>query len=790
VERIHLAHRAASEFVASQHPVRAVLSDVPYHERQTERFRSALEPLYLVERELGVGGHAIVYLAIDRKHDRQVAVKVLRAELRGTDGAARFNQEIRVAARLTHPHIVPVLDSGSVGDSPYYVMPYVEGESLRVRLERARTIPLAEAIQLATEVADALDYAHAAGFVHRDIKPENILLLGGHAMVADFGIARALSHITGGDVHRTAAGFILGTPAYMSPEQSAGDDIVDGRSDIYSLATVLYEMIGGSLPFAAKNTQALIARRFVEAAPRLIWNVPDLPTHVDEAIAAALAMALEGRPATANAFARLLVADDTTPATSTPPATTRTMTPATAAVAAMPSVVVLPFANLSGDRENDFLSDGITEEIISTLSRMRTIRVAARTSSFAFKGKQVDVRTIAEQLGVTNVLDGSVRRSGSRVRVTAQLVDAITGFQLWSDRIERSFDDAFQIQDDIANAMADALSATMLQSTRTGTREVIDGAAHEFFLRGRFALNKRTEADLRSASKFFVEAVERQPEFALAWAGLADAHLVLGVYGAEPPNDVMPIAREAAERALAIDPSLGEAHATLGTARAVFDWDWDRAEDSFRRAASLSPRDPTVWQRRAMNVLLPRGKFDEARSAIDRARVLDPLSMVIATSVGAIYQLSGDAAGAVRALKRALDIDAGFVMSHYFLGGALRETGDLTGSAEAYRTAIARSGGTPEMKAGLAQTLAQQGERDEARALLVELTSAAATRHVSSCLIAQVHAALGDTEAALDALDRAAVEHDAELVFIGVRPVYAVLKGQARFDALRMQVGV
>ena len=766
---------------------------MPFPELQTERFRAALEPMYIVERELGVGGHAIVYLALDRKHDRRVAVKVLRAELRGTDGAERFNREIRVAARLTHPHIVPVLDSGSVGDSPYYVMPYVEGESLRVRLERIRKIPLAEAVQLATEVADALDYAHAAGFVHRDIKPENILLLGGHAMVADFGIARALSRITDvDDMHRTAAGFILGTPAYMSPEQSAGDDIVDGRSDVYSLATVLYEMIGGSLPFAAKNAQALIARRFIEAAPRLAWLVPDLPTHVDEAIAGALAMAPEARPGTANAFARMLVvevAGHVTFAASTPTTSTRAITPGTALAAAMPSVVVLPFANLSGDRENDFLSDGITEEIISTLSRLRTIRVAARASSFAFKGRQVDVRAIAEQLGVTSVLDGSVRRSGQRVRVTAQLVDALTGFQLWSDRFDRSFDDAFEIQDDIANAMADALSATMLQA-RTGTREVIDGASHELYLRGRFALNKRTEGELRTAVKFFAEAVERQAEFALAWAGLADARLVLGVYGAEPPNDVMPTAREAAERALAIDPSLGEAHATLGTVRALFDWDWDRAEDSFRRATSLSPRDPTVWQRRAMNVLLPRGKFDEARSAIDRARSLDPLSMVIATSVGAIYQLSGDTAGAVRALRRGMDIDAGFVMSHYFLGGALRESGDYAGAAAAFRTAIEKSGGTPEMKAGLAQTLARQGEMVEARALLMELTSAAMTRHVSPCLIAQVHAALGDAGAALDALDRAAIEHDAELVFIGVRPVYAALNGDPRFDALRARVGV
>jgi serine/threonine-protein kinase len=421
---------------------------------------------------------------------------------------------------------------------------------------------------------------------------------------------------------------------------------------------------------------------------------------------------------------------------------------------------------------------------------MRTIRVAARTSSFAFKGRHVDVREIAEQLGVSSVLDGSVRLSGTRVRVSAQLVDARSGFQLWSDRIDRAYDDAFEIQDDIARAIAEALSTTLLQSSTTATRDHVPGAVYELYLRGRFALNKRTESDLHAAARFFEEATVLSPEFALAFAGLADALLMLGVYGAESAASVMPRARAAAEQALAIHPALGEAHATLGSVRALYDWDWAGAEDSFQRAKALNPRYPTAWQWCALNLLIPRGQPDEARAAIDRARSLDPLSMVMAASVGAVYHLSGDTAGAIRALRRGMEIDANFVMSHYFLGGALRDAGDLVAAEAELRAAIGKSGGTPEMIAGLAQTLARSGMADDARALLSQLAATAETRHVSPCLFAQVHAALGDTDAAIEALERAAEARDPEMVYIGVRPAYAPLRKDPRFAALRAKVGV
>jgi eukaryotic-like serine/threonine-protein kinase len=732
-----------------------------------------------------------VYLAFDAKHQRPVAIKLLRGELTGTNGATRFLREIHVAARLTHPNIMPLLDSGSIGSTPYYVMPFVEGESLRARLDREQRIPLDEAIALTREMADALDYAHAAGIIHRDIKPENVLLLSGHAIVADFGIARALVRAAD-DTNSTSQGFVLGTPTYMSPEQAVGTDEVDRRSDVYSLGTVVFEMLCGHAPFAAASARALIARRFTETAPRIASLVPDVPSRVDDAVAAALSFEPDDRPATAGALARLLSGKARRPSQTTSMVQAQTVTRRAATISddGMPSVAVLPFANLSGDPQNDYLSDGITEEIMTTLSRLRTIRVAARSSSFAFKGRHEDVRAIAEQLGVSAVLDGSVRQSGTRVRVAAQLVDAHTGFQIWSDRIDRAFDDAFAIQDDIARAISDALSTTLLRASTTATRDQVAGAVYELYLRGRFALNKRTEADLQSAAKYFEDATVQDPEFALAYAGLADALLMLGVYGAERPSSVMPRARAAAERALAIHPALGEAYATLGSVRALYDWNWTGADDAFQRAKALSPRHPTAWQWSAINLLVPLGRLDDARAAIDRARALDPLSMVVATSVGAVYHLSGDFAGAARALRRAMEIDAGFVMAHYFLGGALRDAGDLAAAETELRIAIDKSGGTPEMLAALAQTLARGDRREEARALLRHLTPGAAMRHVSPCLIAQVHAALGEPDLALAALERAAEERDPEIVFIGVRPAYAPLRSDPRFVALREKVGV
>ena len=745
----------------------------------------ALLPHYRLEQTLGSGATATVYRATDLKHGRPVALKVLRREMLDAEGLQRFDDEIRLAARLTHPHIVPVLDSGRAGHAPFYVMPLIEGESLRERLERERQLPLGVALGLVFEVADALDYAHAAGIVHRDIKPENILLLRDHALVADFGIARALT-VAAGD-RRTSVGMVLGTPAYMSPEQAAGELEVDGRSDLYALATMLFELLAGRLPLEAPTVQGLLVKRLTQEPPRLSTLVPDLPPAVDAAIAAALERDAARRPASALAFVRAI------DGRSTPTAGVATVGYATvrgtgAAAPTSPSVAVLPFANLSAGGDDEFLSDGVTEEIMGALSRLRSIRVAARTSSFAFKERRSDVREIARQLGVGHVLDGSVRRAGARVRVSAQLVDATTGFEIWSDRFDRPLDDAFAIQDEVAQAIAAALSATLLSGGGALARDRVRGEAYEAYLRARFALNQRTERTLIAAAADFRLAISLEPSLAVAHAGLAEAQLLLGVYGAVAPATALPAARAAAEQALAVDPALGVAHAVLGSVRALYDRDWLAAEDAFRRALAIDPRHPTVSQWHAMHCLLPQGRFDEARGAVARARQLDPLASVLAASEAVVLHFAGDLDAAVAVLRDTLGRDPTFGLAHFFLGAALRDAGALDAAEAAYRDAIVLASRSPEMLCGLGVVLARRGDERGARALLGELRAAASSRYVAPTLFVQLYAALGDLDAADVALGEARALHDPELGFLGVRPSYRALHGRPAFEALRLEL--
>ena len=379
-----------------------------------DRLEQGLAGRYTVDRELGHGGMAVVFLARDLRHDRQVAVKVLRPEIAAEVGAERFLREIKLAAGLTHPHILPVHDSGDADGLLFYVMPAMAGRSLRERLDRERQLPVEDALRIAREVASALDYAHRHDVVHRDIKPDNILLHEGAAMVADFGIGRALS----GQGSVTQTGLAIGTPAYMSPEQASGESTIDGRSDLYSLGCVLYEMLAGEPPFTGPNMQAVITKRFVAPVPS-VKAVRDVPDVVDRVVRRALARMPVDRFGTAAELAELLRPGPTPVTSSTPPHTR--------AASTHKAIAVLPFANRSADPENEYFSDGITEEIINALSKLPGLQVASRTSCFAFKGKDVDIRQAGEKLGVGSLLEGSVRKAGNRIRITVQLVNVESG---------------------------------------------------------------------------------------------------------------------------------------------------------------------------------------------------------------------------------------------------------------------------------------------------------------------------------------------------------------------------
>ena len=742
-----------------------------------ERLRTALAGRYTIQREVGHGGAAVVYLAQDEKYGRSVALKVLRPEVAGALGPERFLREIRITARLQHPHILPLLEAGEADGLLFYVMPYVEGHSLRVRLARERQLPIHEAAGIARDVAGALACAHDHDVLHRDIKPENILLSGDQAVVADFGIARAMTVASSGDP-TTGTGLAVGTPAYMSPEQAEGARNLTGRSDIYSLGCVLYEMLVGEPPFTGASGQAVIARHAIEPVPPVRTVRPTVSVGLELLIGRTLAKAAADRFATAAELAEALAAY----AGSTLPRAT----PVPVGPPAAPSIVVLPFVNLSPDPENEYFSDGLSEELMSALCKVAALRVAARTSAFAFKGRDVDVRTIGRQLNVDAVLSGSVRKAGNRLRITAQLVHVADGYLLWSEQYDRELGDVFAIQDDITGAIVHVLKLTLLGDERARLARRASGGVetYELYLQGRYFLNKRTEPGFDKAIEYFQQALFHDPRYAPALAGLADCYALLGIYGVRAPHQVMPLAKDAAAKALSLDPSLAEAHVSLGCVRAMFDCDWPGAEREFQRAIELNASYPTAHHWYALNCLTPLGRFDEARAHMQTARELDPLSPVITTSMGVQHYFARRYEQAIGDYQLTLELDERFAMAHYFLALALAQLGRHDEALARLRQAITLTGGTAEMRAVLGYVLARAGQQRDAQAALAELLELRKQRYVSASLLALVHVGLGDDERAVALLEEAHRERAADLAWLNVRPVFDALRGEPRVQAL------
>jgi serine/threonine protein kinase/Flp pilus assembly protein TadD len=564
-----------------------------------ERLQTRLAGRYRLERELGRGGMATVYLAHDPKHHRSVAIKVLHPELAASVGAERFLREIEISARLAHPHILPLHDSGSAGDLLYYVMPYVAGESLRALLERERPLSLEQAVKLAQDVAEALDHAHRQGVVHRDIKPENILIEEGHAVVTDFGLAAALSRAEPGRL--TGAGLAAGTPEYMSPEQAAGERQLDPRTDVYSLACVVYEMLAGEPPFHGPSARAIMARHVTDPVPPLGTARPDLAPSVSRAVERALAKAAADRYPSAGDFVRALTAVEAEPAG-----------------AADMGLAVLAFSNMSGNPDAEYLSDGISEEIINALSRLSGVRVVSRTSSFAFKGSHDDVRAIGRRLGVGAVLEGGVRRSGERLRVTAQLVSVADGYQLWAGRYDREMQDVFLIQEQIAENIAQALQVVFDARATGGLHRVRtpDVRAYEYYLRGRQCFHQFRRKSIEFAREMFGRAIAIDEAYAPAHAGAADCSSFLHMYWGGAPADLEQ-ADAASRRALELDPGSSEAHAARGLAVAL-SGQFDDAEREFLRAIALNPGsfEPHYFYARAC---FQSGRLERAAELFGRA---------------------------------------------------------------------------------------------------------------------------------------------------------------------------
>jgi serine/threonine protein kinase/Tfp pilus assembly protein PilF len=568
---------------------------------------------YTVKRELGRGGMATVYLAQDVKHRRQVALKVLHPELAHAMGTDRFLREVETGARLVHPHVLPVFDSGEVDGLLWYTMPYIDGESLRDRLRRERQLPLDDAIRIATEVADALSYAHGHGVVHRDIKPENILLSGSHALVADFGIAKAVA-LAGGE-RLTQTGSALGTPAYMSPEQAAGDAELDGRSDIYSLGCVLYEMLAGEPPFTGPTVRALMVKHFTDPVPSVSRLRPGVPERVERATTQALAKEPVDRFASASEFARALVEA---------PSGARSSRPVAQPAAAIGrSIAVLPFADMSAQHDQEYFTDGIAEEIINALTKVQALRVVSRSSAFAFKGKNQDIRQVGEQLNVSTVLEGSLRKAGNRLRITAQLINVADGYHLWSERYDRELEDVFAVQDEIAENIVRSLRVVLSEDEKRAIEQprTDDVQAYEYYLRGRQFFHQFREKGLQFARRMFARAIEIDPNYARAYAGIADCSSILYHYW-DASNANLEQADTASRKALELAPTLAEAHAARGLALSLRGR-YDDAEREFDAAIRL---DPQLYEGHYYFALarFQQGKLAEAAKLFEQAAAVRP----------------------------------------------------------------------------------------------------------------------------------------------------------------------
>ena len=740
-----------------------------------DKLRKSLASRYQIENEIGRGGMATVYLAEDVKHGRKVAIKVLREEIAARSEPQRFLREIRIAARLTHPNILPLYDSGELAGRLFYVMPFVAGENLRVRLERERRFSADEAIRIARMVAEGLDYAHRQGVVHRDIKPENIMLVEGQPVVADFGIARALTALEAGGQSLTGAGMAVGTPVYMSPEQAGTAGPVDGRSDQYSLACVVFEMLTGRPPFQGANVLATLARHATEPPPRVRGEVPEVPPSVEHALLRALAKEPTQRFATMSEFARALTS------TAVPVSSLESEVEGNRPT----TIAVLPFVNASPSAENEYFSDGITDELINALSKVEGLLVVSRTSAFAYKGKALDVRTIGGQLGVTVVLEGTVRRFGDRLRITAQLINVFDGRLLWSEKYDRAAEDLFQIQDEIAETIVRTLRATLLRDLgRPEPRRYTPSLdAWNLYLKGRYFWNIRTSDGVRQAIQLFEEAIREDPNFALAYTGLADSY-ALGVDYSDAPVSVgLRRAKEEALKALSLDDTLAEAHASLAWVAFIHEWDWETAGREYRRAVELDPRYPSARQWYAW-YLTAMGRTAESLAEARQAVALDPASISIRRSLGWIHYYAREPDASIDHVRKAIIANPTQQESHYILGQALMMKGRYAQAKTAFSEAAGPDRSHTNALAGMGRVAVLEGKVAEARGILEELYHKARERYVSPVDFAKLHNELGDMDEAFRWMDKAVEDRRGWLVYLNVEPAVDNLRSEPRFQSL------
>ena len=737
---------------------------------------------YEILSPLGAGGMGEVYRARDARLGREVAVKVLPELAAGSaDALARFEREAKAVAALSHPHILAIHDFGRDGDVVYCVMELLEGETLRQRLNAA-AIPPRKAVEYTQQIARGLAAAHDRGIVHRDLKPDNVFLTrDGIVKILDFGLARHTDETpagSSGPQSLTASGTVVGTPGYMSPEQIRGKP-VDQRSDLFALGVLLYEMLTGVRAFHGNSpieTMMSVLQDDVSLSAG-VGVPPDLAGIVTHS----LEKNVEDRFQSARDFAFALQAAEREGSGPRSPATGTQRPPESAGA----SIAVLPFRNLSAGPDAEYFSDGMTEEIIAALAANASLSVAARTSSFAFKGKDTDVRQIGRDLGVRTVLEGSVRQAGQRLRITAQLIDVASGYHVWSERYDREMKDVFEVQDEISRSIAAALKVKLLPAQEQslagpGTRDV---EAYNRFLKGRYFFNQRSS---KKAIVEFEAAIARDPEFAAAYTGLADSYCTYGFYGGIPTLDAFAKARAAAAKARELASDSPDVHLALGLIDHYYAWDLEREERHFRRVIELAPQDASGHSWLACLLSAEGSRAEEAIAIGRRAVELEPLSPSTHVNATMPYYFSRRYDEAVVGFRKAVHVDPNSVYALFALGLACMACGRYDEGVATLDRLVALT--EREMSWALAllgSTYAAAGKTEEAHRLIAELENLSKRAYVPPIHVAFIRAKLRDTEATIELLTRALEERNAlfwawarsDPTFDGVRP-------DPRFQAL------
>ncbi len=727
---------------------------------------------YKIVEKLGEGGMGVVYKAQDTKLDRLVALKFLSRQVSSSEEyKARFYREARAAAALSHPNICSIIDIQEFRGEEFLVMEFINGRSLRSRIEEG-PMPVSDAVKFARQIAEGLEAAHSKGVIHRDIKPENIIVTDtGVTKIADFGLAALLNAM---ETHES--GRVAGTTAYMSPEQIRGDQVND-LTDIWSLGVTLYEMIAGHRPFTGEYEQAVAYSILNEKPPPVTASHIIIPGELEKIIDRCLEKKPTDRFSDAASLAKELRQVEIV-----------LENPQTAS---LKSIAVLPFADISPEKDNEYFSEGLTEEIIANLSRLRMLRVVSRTSVMQYDRADKTMKQIAGDLAVHFILEGSVRKHGSELRITTQLVDALQDTTLWSETYRGTLEDIFDIQETVASKIAKALKVRLTPGEKKTLKRhpTVNTEAYQSYLKGRFFWNKRNKASLGTAIRYFEESIAKDPNYALAWAGLADAYFLLSEYGHVTRRDTYPRSKSAIEKALELDDQLAEAHASLASLMMLDEWDWTNAGKQFERAIDLKPNYATAHHWYA-EWLLYMGREEEAIREITQAALLDPLSAAILKDMGIILYYTRRYDTAIEEGKKSLELDPGFASAHRLLSLAY-------GGKGMYVEAIAENqkwgeagGDHTEVMLGLAQLLAVSGKRGEAMTIVEKMPQEQIASGKVYRGLALVYAALADHDSAFHWLEKAYEIRADSLCSLNVDPKLETIRSDPRFTDMLKKIGL